>query len=164
MHQAIERHLVRARAAPGQLRGRHVRVRDALQDVIRAVQQIHGERIAIEIEGDPQARFRGDVADLQEIFGNLLDNAAKWARTRVRVTAGAEGGRLRLVVEDDGPGIPADRRAEALQRGVRLDTSRPGSGLGLQIVDELCQVYGGSVELGSSPLGGLSATVFLPGL
>jgi len=164
MHQAIERHLVRARAAPVQLRGRHVKVRDALQDVIRAVQHIHGERIAIEIDGDPQARFRGDAADLQEIFGNLLDNAAKWARTRVRVTAGAEGGRLRLAVEDDGPGIPADRRAQALQRGVRLDTSRPGSGLGLQIVDELCQVYGGSVELGSSSLGGLSATVFLPGL
>lgn len=162
MHQAIERHLVRARAAPTQLRGRHVKVVDALEDVVRAIRHIHGGRVAIEVAADTSARFRGDAADLQEIFGNLLDNAAKWARSQVRVGVAGEGGQLRIVVEDDGPGIPAERRAEAIQRGVRLDTSRPGSGLGLQIVDELCHVYGGRLELGSAALGGLSATVDLP--
>jgi signal transduction histidine kinase len=162
MHQAIERHLVRARAAPTQLRGRHVKVVDALEDVVRAIRHIHGGRVAFEVAADTSARFRGDAADLQEIFGNLLDNAAKWARSQVRVGVAGEGGQLRIVVEDDGPGIPAERRAEAIQRGVRLDTSRPGSGLGLQIVDELCHVYGGRLELGSAALGGLSATVDLP--
>lgn len=162
MHRAIERHLVRARAAPAQLRGRHVRIQDALEDVIRAIRQIHGERIRIEADIDSAARFRGDAADLQEIFGNLLDNATQWARSRVHVVAREEGGRLHIRVEDDGPGIPPNRRAEAIRRGVRLDTSRPGSGLGLQIVDELCQVYGGSLELGTAGSGGLSAVVNLP--
>lgn len=162
MHRAIERHLVRARVAPAQLRGRYVRIREALEDVIRAIRHIHGERIRIDVAIDPEARFRGDAADLQEIFGNLLDNAAKWARTQVRVEALESNARLCIRVEDDGPGIAPDRRAEAIRRGVRLDNSRPGSGLGLQIVDELCQVYGGSLELGSAALGGLSANVNLP--
>lgn len=162
MHQAIERHLVRARAGAVQVRGRHVRVRDSLDDVIRAIERIHGARIAVEVGGDEDLRFRGDAADLQEILGNLLDNAAKWARSRVRVQVSVEAGQLRLVVEDDGPGIPAERRAEAVRRGTRLDTSRPGSGLGLQIVDELCQVYGGKLELATATLGGLAARVTLP--
>ena len=162
MHRAIERHLVRARAAPSQLRGRHVRIREALEDVIRAIRQIHGEPIRIEADIDAAARFRGDAADLQEIFGNLLDNAAKWARSHVRIQAREEGARLTIRVEDDGPGIAPERRAEAIRRGVRLDNSRPGSGLGLQIVDELCQVYGGSLELDTAASGGLAAVVNLP--
>lgn len=162
MHQAIERHLVRARAGAAAMRGRHARVRDALDEVVRVVLQIHGERVAIESVCDADARFPGDAADLQEILGNLLDNAAKWARVNVRVTVASSARQLRMVVEDDGPGIPPERRAEAVQRGVRLDTSRPGSGLGLQIVDELCQVYGGTLELGDAALGGLSATVLIP--
>jgi signal transduction histidine kinase len=162
MHQAIERHLVRARAGATQLRGRRTRVADALEEVLRAIRQIHGERVAFEVTGDTGVRFRGDAADLQEIFGNLLDNAAKWARSQVRVVLEGDAGQLRILIEDDGPGIPRERRAEAIQRGVRLDTSRPGSGLGLQIVDELTKVHGGSLELGDSPLGGLAARVVLP--
>lgn len=162
MQQAIERHLVRARAGITQVRGRHVRVGEALEDVIRAIQRIHGDRVHIQVAGDTQLRFRGDAADLQEIFGNLLDNAAKWASSRVQVRIAGEAGQLCLVVEDDGPGIAAEHRAEAVRRGVRLDASRPGSGLGLQIVDELCQVYGGSLELDTATLGGLRAVVRLP--
>lgn len=162
MQQAIERHLVRARAGATPLQGRHVVVRGALDDVARAIRRIHGERVNIELGGDVGARFRGDAADLQEILGNLLENAAQWAHSRVQVTVDTDGGRVRIRMEDDGPGIPAPQRAAAIQRGVRLDTTRPGSGLGLQIVDELCKVYGGSLDLGDSALGGLSASVELP--
>ena len=163
MRQAIERHLVRARAGQTPVHGRHVPVGPALEDVARAIRRIHGERVAIELHGQMDARFRGDAADLQEIAGNLLDNAAKWARSRVRVEVGAVGDRVMLTIEDDGAGIAPERRAEAVQRGVRLDTSRPGSGLGLQIVDELCRIYGGTLELGTAALGGLAARVALPG-
>lgn len=163
MRQAIERHLVRARAGQTPVHGRHVPVGPALGDVARAIRRIHGDRVAIELLGQMDARFRGDAADLQEIAGNLLDNAAKWARSRVRVEVAAVGDRVLLAIEDDGTGIAPERRAEAVQRGVRLDTSRPGSGLGLQIVDELCRIYGGTLELGSAALGGLSARVSLPG-
>jgi signal transduction histidine kinase len=163
MHEAIERHLVRARAGATALPGRHVRVLPLLEDIARVIERIHGERLRIELDGDAEAAFRGDAADLQEILGNLLENAAKWASSQVRVGISADNGRTRIVFEDDGPGIAAERRAEAVQRGVRLDTSRPGSGLGLQIVDELCRIYGGSLELGDGALGGLAATVILPG-
>lgn len=163
MHAAIERHLVRARAGAPALSARHVLVKPALDDVIRAVTRIHGHRVDISVSGPESLRFRGDVADLQEILGNLLDNAAKWARSAVSVDLSTSGESLRIVLHDDGPGIPADRRADAMKRGVRLDTTRPGSGLGLQIVDELCSIYGGNLELGDSPLGGLAAMVTLPG-
>jgi signal transduction histidine kinase len=163
MRQAIERHLVRARAGQTPVHGRHVPVGPALEDVARAIRRIHGDRVEIELLGQLDARFRGDAADLQEIAGNLLDNAAKWARSRVQATVATIGDRILLTIEDDGAGIAPERRAEAVQRGVRLDTSRPGSGLGLQIVDELCRIYGGTLELGSAALGGLSAKVSLPG-
>jgi signal transduction histidine kinase len=162
MHAAIERHLVRARAGAIALHARHVLIRPALDDVIRAVRRIHDDRVAITVLGPDDLRFRGDAADLQEIFGNLLENASKWARSAVRVELSAGADSVRIVLHDDGPGIPAEHRAEAVKRGVRLDTTRPGSGLGLQIVDELCSVYGGSLELGDSPLGGLAAAVTLP--
>jgi signal transduction histidine kinase len=86
-----------------------------------------------------------------------------WVRSQVRVDLRATDGRVEITIEDDGPGIPLQCRAEAIQRGVRLDTSRPGSGLGLLIVDELCRIYEGSLELGDSALGGLAAKVILPG-
>ncbi|MET0281650.1 MAG: ATP-binding protein [Steroidobacteraceae bacterium] len=163
MHEAIERHLVRARSGATALPRRQVSILPVLEEIARVIERIHGERVSIELAGGTQAGFRGDAADLQEIVGNLLENAAKWARSRVRVGVTAESGQVRIVLEDDGPGIAPQRRAEAVQRGVRLDTSRPGSGLGLQIVDDLCRIYGGTLELGDSALGGLSATVTLPG-
>lgn len=163
MHQAIERHLVRARAGVIAMSGRHVRVGVVVEEVVRVIDRIHGERIQVAVEGDAGARFRGDAADLQEILGNLLENAAKWAQASVHVSFRATDQQVCIRIEDDGPGIAPELRAEVVQRGVRLDASRPGSGLGLQIVDELCSVYGGSLTLEDAGLGGLAAVVSLPG-
>ncbi|MEQ8964395.1 MAG: ATP-binding protein, partial [Azospirillaceae bacterium] len=112
---------------------------------------------------DPAAVFLGDRSDLEEIAGNLIDNAAKWAADRVRVAVSAEPGRVVIAVEDDGPGIPADARGSVLAPGARLDERAPGSGLGLTIVAELADAYGGALVLGESEWGGLSARVELPG-
>ena len=114
-------------------------------------------------------RFRGESQDLTDLIGNLLDNAGKWARSRVVIAAEREP-RLRagarayfyVRIDDDGPGLAPQARAAAIERGRRLDESRPGSGLGLSIVADLAAVYGGSLNLEDSPLGGLSASLKLP--
>ena len=96
--------------------------------------------------------------------GNLMDNACKWARSRVAVTALDAGARLALCVEDDGPGLAAADRTRVLERGERLDESVPGSGLGLSIVRDISKLYGGGLELKESPLGGLKAVLELPAI
>lgn len=106
--------------------------------------------------------FRGDESDLEEMAGNLLDNACKWARSAVRLSAGAEGRQVRVEIDDDGPGLTDEEAGQVLRRGVRLDEKTPGSGLGLDIVKELVDVYGGSLTLTRSELGGLKATLLLP--
>src|SRR5262249_46456723 len=107
--------------------------------------------------------FRGEKQDLMEMAGNVIENAGKWCKGRVRVTVAPSGPEtMTLAVEDDGPGLPADRREEALKRGQRLDESAPGSGLGLAIVEELARAYGGAVALGDSPMGGLKVELTLP--
>ncbi len=111
--------------------------------------------------------FMGEKEDLEEILGNLLENAGKWARKQISLTvadaAGGDGKRwLQFTVEDDGPGIAADKRETALKRGKRIDESVPGTGLGLAIVAETASAYGGSVELGESAAGGLRVEVILP--
>lgn len=115
----------------------------------------------------PQAVFAGESEDLEEIVGNLLENAAKWGRERVLLTlrpsAAGKGARtFELVIDDDGPGLEPDQIAEALMRGRRLDQSKPGSGLGLSIVNDTVREYGGVVHLGRATMGGLSARVVLP--
>ena len=114
----------------------------------------------------PELRFRGEKHDFEEMTGNLLDNACKWAASRVRVSARREDrdrrGFLTLRFEDDGPGLPPEGRQAALSRGTRLDESKPGSGLGLSIVLELARIYGGDLKLDTSELGGLAAQLTLP--
>ncbi len=159
----LDRHLARARAggaAPG-LRSR-VPAADTVDRVADVVARLAGRDLAIERRLEWDAVFLGDRSDLEEMAGNLLDNAAKWARRRVRLAASRHDGRLRLTVEDDGPGIPEADRIRALDPGVRLDQQAPGSGLGLAIVGELAAAYGGALSLDTSPLGGLRATVTLP--
>jgi signal transduction histidine kinase len=135
-----------------------------LQDLAFSLDIIHRERgVAIEIAGAADVTYPGDAADLAEMLGNLMDNACKWARGRVRVTVEAGPGRLTILIDDDGPGIPPARRAAALTRGGRLDEAAAGTGLGLDIVREIAELYRGNLRLEDSPLGGLRARLELPG-
>jgi len=165
MSRQVDHHLRRARAAAhAKAVGAKTDVCATLDDLTRTLQRIYGRQgisIGFECEGD--VFFRGERQDLEEMAGNLLDNACKWSGGEVKATARLAGdGKLEVVVEDDGPGMDAERRAQALQRGVRLDESTPGSGLGLSIVGDLAAVYGGQLTLGESELGGLLARLELP--
>jgi len=113
-------------------------------------------------------RFRGERQDFEDMVGNLVDNAGKWASSRVEITVAqvasdmAAAHPLRIIIDDDGPGLPPEGRIEATRRGRRLDETRPGSGLGLSIVVDLAGLYHGRFELEESPLGGLRAVLTLP--
>ena len=113
-------------------------------------------------------KFHGEQQDLEEMIGNLVDNACKWAKSRVEIEVGeampqGERALFRILVDDDGPGLtPEAQQAVLTQRGRRLDESKPGSGLGLSIVSDLADLYTGRLELGTAPLGGLRVTLVLP--
>lgn len=160
----IDWHLARSRAAAAQTTvGLSTPLQPIALGLVRAMQKIHADRgltLVSDIGG--HLAFAGEPQDLQEMLGNLLDNACKAAGSAVQVRATREGDRLRITVDDDGPGILDEDRAAALQRGGRLDESTPGSGLGLAIVQELATLYGGAIELRRSPMGGLSAALTLP--
>ncbi len=169
----VDWHLARARAAAAQgVPGARVPVQPVVSGLLRVLERVHAERgIAVQcMPMAPDLAFGGEVQDLQEMLGNLLDNACKWARHEVQVSAtspgslaSGPGSRLSIVIDDDGPGIDADRRESVMARGARLDESVPGSGLGLAIVNELAGLYGGSVRLQAAPSGGLRVEVDLPG-
>lgn len=166
----VDWHLARARAAAAHdVPGARVAVQPVVDGLIRVMQRVHAER-GLHLRCDPVApglAFAGEVQDLQEMVGNLLDNACKWARADVRLGAMADrssaSAGLRIVIDDDGPGIDPAERDAALARGARLDESVPGSGLGLAIVAELAGLYGGRARLDRSPAGGLRAVLELPG-
>jgi signal transduction histidine kinase len=158
-------HLARAQAAAAvRLPGARTALRPVLEGLLRTMRRIHAGR-QIELLLHPLAEslaFRGEEQDLQEMLGNLLDNACKWTATRVEIQAGGDGENLVIRVDDDGDGIAAAARDAVLGRGVRTDQRVPGSGLGLSIVDDLAQLYGGKLGLTDSPLGGLRALLTLP--
>ena len=162
----VDYHLARARvAATAQLPGRSVPIRPLIDGLLRLMARLYEARqleFSVVLQPD-DLLFRGEAQDFQEMLGNLLDNACKWARQRVRLRASLVAGKLRIDIEDDGPGLPAARRADVLQRGTRADEAVPGSGLGLAIVHDLAQLYGGALELSASPDGGLAAHLTLPG-
>ncbi|MFL5333224.1 MAG: sensor histidine kinase [Geminicoccaceae bacterium] len=165
MQRVIDRHLVRARAQ-GRLRlaGPGIAVAPSVAALARVLGPVAAKRgTAIEISIAVGHRFAGDRADLEEILGNLLDNACKWADSRVSVTSSFRRGRLCIEVDDDGPGLDEKHRQAVFARGQRLDERMPGSGLGLAIAQELAVAYGGAVSLATSPMGGLAASVELPG-
>ncbi len=161
----IQWHLARARVAASQgLPGQRTPLQPLLAGLLRVMGKLHAEHgldiAATDMPAD--LAFAGEEQDLQEMLGNLLDNACRCARSAVHVHAVREGALLHIVVDDDGPGIAPAQRAAVLQRGVRLDESTPGSGLGLAIVVELAALYGGALTLDTSPACGLSARLTLP--
>ena len=171
MREQIDRHLARARmAASANVLGANTPVKPVLARLANALERIHAERgISIIVDCPDEAGFRGEAQDLEEVVGNLLDNACKWADEEVRLTVTAAGIERRnrpyllVTVEDDGPGLPEEARKTALKRGARLDESKPGSGLGLSIVSDLAALYRGSLRLEKAAIGGLEAVLDLPG-
>ena len=171
MRDQVQHHLDRARmvARSGSLGGA-TDVKPVLDALVRVLGKIHGEKgLKLSATCDDKLTFQGEKQDLEEMLGNLLDNACKWAKSRVEVTAirlpPAKRGQpamLQIQVNDDGLGLAEAERAVAKQRGKRLDETKPGSGLGLSIVTELVGLYSGQFDLDRSKLGGLSARLKLP--
>jgi signal transduction histidine kinase len=171
MRQQVNHYLDRARiAARSNVIGAVAEAEPAITRLVRAMTRIHEDRgLSLSADVPSELRFKGEQQDLEEIVGNLLDNACKWAQSRVSVSAtiecrpsDEEDGRLVIRIDDDGPGLSAEQRAEAMQRGLRLDESKPGSGLGLSIVTDLVGLYEGDFRLDRSPDGGLRAEIELP--
>ena len=168
MRDEVEHHLNRARmAAQANVLGAVTPVGPVIASLARVMRKVHQARsLDIRTEVPPELRFRGEKHDLEEMAGNLFDNACKWAAGRVRVTARRQEIERRpflaIAFDDDGPGLPPENRLAVLSRGHRLDESKPGSGLGLSIVAELARIYGGSLALERSELGGLEARLTLP--
>jgi signal transduction histidine kinase len=165
MRTQIDYHLAHARAAAsGATPGTRSAVKAAAEGLARTLLQLYSQRgIAIDVHVPGEHAVRCQREDLDEMLGNLLDNACKWARTRVSVTSsnGATGLTV-ITFDDDGPGLAPPMRVSVLQRGVRADEAVPGSGLGLAIVRDLAALYGGSIELAESPSHGVSARLTLP--
>jgi signal transduction histidine kinase len=167
----VNHYLDRARiAARSKVIGAITDVEPAVARLLRAMGRIHEDRhVALAADVDKGAMFRGEQQDLEEIIGNLVDNACKWAKSRVIIRVAGEGrvsenepGRLVVTIDDDGPGLTESERREVARRGRRLDETKPGSGLGLSIVTELVALYGGTFALDTAPAGGLRAIVTLP--
>jgi signal transduction histidine kinase len=171
MRDQITRHLERARiAARATVIGATTDVHPVVTALARTMEKIHRDRaVAINISAPVPARFRGERQDLEEMVGNLVDNACKWAASRVAIEVVPEPAnpaiaapKVHIIVDDDGRGLSPAEREQVAHRGERLDESKPGSGLGLSIVIELARLYGGGLTLATAPLGGLRAELVLP--
>ena len=171
MRDQVSLYLDRARrAARAQTIGSATEVEPVLTALGRTIMRINQDKgVQIDVAVAPGLKFRGETQDLEEMAGNLIDNASKWSNRAVKVSAApvvdhVDGARnwLLITVDDDGPGLPAEKRGDAVKRGKRLDESKPGSGLGLSIVTETAGMYGGSVVLGDAELGGLRVQLKLP--
>lgn len=170
MKDQVQYYLDRARAAARAASiGSVTEVDPVIAAFLRTFPKIYRDRdITFTAGGETGLRFRGERQDFEDMVGNLVDNAGKWARSRVEITVAAEDvaagapPRIRLTIDDDGPGLSPEGRKEATRRGRRLDETKPGSGLGLSIVVDLAGLYLGQFDLQESPLGGLRACVILP--
>jgi signal transduction histidine kinase len=186
MRRQIDSHLAQARANAGGALGARASVADAAQALIRAMERLYVERhLTFTVDVARDVTVRVPAEDLEEMLGNLLDNACKWARSRVHISAAPvatvagvagvvagveadlqvglpEAGQITIDVDDDGAGLQPCLRQTVLQRGVRADETAPGSGLGLAIVRDLADAYGGTITLDESSHGGLRARLTLP--
>ncbi len=164
MRRQIDYHLAQARsAASAASPAARASVAASAEGLVRALRRLYaGRDLSIEIEAPASHAFRGQREDLDEMLGNLLDNACKWARTQVRLTCSKEGEQIVIAVDDDGPGIEPAMRDAVIQRGIRADEAAQGSGLGLAIVRDLAEIHGGSISLEESLMGGVRARLTLP--
>jgi signal transduction histidine kinase len=165
MQRQVDYHLARARATASARAtlGLRCSVLPSVEGLVRTMRRLHAEReLRIDTDVSPAHEIRGRREDLDEMLGNLLDNACKWARSRVAISSAIDHAQLLISVDDDGPGLDPSMRAQVLQRGIRADQQVGGSGLGLAIVSELAELYGGSITMETSPLGGTRARLQLP--
>jgi signal transduction histidine kinase len=165
MRRQVDHYLTRARTvASAKVIGARTEAAPMLVDLTRALSKIYAPRgIRIERQCPEGLSFRGDRSDFEEMVGNLLDNACKWAEGEVTVVvAPGKPGRLIVAVGDDGPGLTDEQAKRVIERGERLDETKPGSGLGLGIVKEIASLYGGTLTLGRAEAGGLAAVLDLP--
>ena len=162
---SVDHHLSRARAfGTTNVLGARVKVKPVAEDLVFALQRIFGDReLRFDLDELGDCSVRCESQDLEEMLGNLMDNACKWAKSRVRIRCCEDDGHRVLSVEDDGPGIPDGQLERVLQRGQRLDESKQGHGLGLGIVQDIVELYSGTLRLERSELGGLRAVLTLPG-
>jgi signal transduction histidine kinase len=162
MTQLIDRHLARAGSGAGSVR--QVAVGDCIDSLIGLMQRLHRERgLSWQLDVNRDLHWRGEQTDFEEMLGNLLDNAGKWARSRVSVRARRQHDEVVVEIGDDGPGLSAEQIRETGVRGRRFDEDVEGSGLGLAITGDIAETYAGELSLGRSPLGGLLACLRLPG-
>ena len=163
MRRQIDYHLAQTRAgASAATAGTRADVARSIAALLRTMARVHADRQLSLVDNSTSVHARVEVQDLDEMLGNLLDNACKWARGTVQVSATLGGEAVMIAVDDDGPGLEPAMRTAVLSRGVRADESAPGTGLGLAIVRELAVLYGGAITLTTSPLGGLRAELTLP--
>jgi signal transduction histidine kinase len=164
IQDSLKHYLARARVfGTDKVLGARTPVKPLIEDLIFLMRRVYEDRgLEFDTTGLGGCGFRGDAQDAEEMFGNLLDNASKWAASTVKIACHSSEQRLYVTIEDDGPGIPQDRIDKVLE-GVKLDYSKPGQGRGLGIVRDIVEMYGGRLELDHSELGGLRAEVQLPG-
>lgn len=160
----IDHYLSRARTfGTEKVLGSRSSIKTVTDDLVYAMQRIYqGRDLEFDVSGLNYCWFKGEAQDLEEMMGNLIDNACKWAKGRVQIHCGTAGDRLEVIVEDDGPGIPDSEFENVMRRGHKLDETIPGHGQGLGIVSDIAALYSGALELGKSELGGLKAKLVLP--
>jgi two-component system sensor histidine kinase PhoQ len=164
MDRIIGYHLQRAAASGRKTMTTPVTLQPVVEKILAALAKVHSDKsVAASTDIKPDLHFRGDESDLTEILGNLLDNAFKWCRDAVRISAKVDDERLRICVEDDGPGIGNADSARVLLRGARADESVPGHGIGLAVAREIVEAYGGRIRIDESDMGGALVELLLPG-
>jgi signal transduction histidine kinase len=163
MRRLIDYHLAHARAAAsGAPLGARSSVAESATALARTLLRLHADRgLAIDVNVDPDHAVRVQREDLDEMLGNLLDNACKWAKSRVTIASSLDDSSTLITIDDDGPGLDPALHDAVLQRGVRADEAAPGSGFGLAIVRDLAELYGGSIALERSAAGGVRAALRL---
>jgi two-component system sensor histidine kinase PhoQ len=164
MDERIGYQLRRARASGGTGLGMApVRIAPIVEDIVDTLDKVYRDKqVSCELEVDASASYQADPGDLSEIIGNLLDNAYKYCRKRALVKVASRDGRIEIVTEDDGPGLPAEAKDAVMERGARADESVPGQGIGLAVVAETAELYQGRITLDDSALGGTRVSVTLP--